>query len=623
MPKAIYEPLQQSEVRLFVINGDQNEEALAITLNTYSGLSPPQYFALSYEWGDASDVKVITANGEPLSIPANLWWFLNQLRHSQPNSLFWADSLSINQSDVIEKNEQVKRMGSIYADAVHVLAWIWFYNKPQTSQYEAKLGLLFLKSERWSSKEFDSLKSRDTSWEDKQQFEILNTLFVLPSYWSRRWIVQELVLAKNATLFFGSTSISLNDFHKFSRQLRHEDLSFVQALGLVATASHGFNWDLRDEFFRKTERTIGQNYRDAVENHGAARVCQHRHAFAENPNSKQSWATCLTRYYDIQCGRPHDVLYAMHNLVRDELRLKVDYRLLPIEVLRHALEVFQDIEQMDPIIILALSRHILRQMNLDPEAIISEMLSNSHQVKLAPFKLTVTLRLRGVVTGHVSKAQIEEAKGWEHTSSYSKYADTHGGIPMESHWTVYSRICEEDGFWRAKNPRGLQFWERNFYGSDGVIRIQSQSSVPKMRDAAFNANLSKRYFTARNVGIVNDFISFFSDKTAQNVDIVGCSEFPVEYKDEIWQIPGQQSSLIMRKEGNDYRLISVANISRASGEDDNIDKDLVTDELCLWGCLKPQSSIGRPRTMEIDLPMLLEFCRPQISLRPKIFNPKY
>jgi Heterokaryon incompatibility protein (HET) len=94
----------------------------------------PRYEALSYTWGDADvcefaqiEVEDTQAIGEPcprLGIRPNLASALRYLRYLDNTRVLWIDALCINQEDIEERNEQVKRMTNIYTLAHRVIAWL-------------------------------------------------------------------------------------------------------------------------------------------------------------------------------------------------------------------------------------------------------------------------------------------------------------------------------------------------------------------------------------------------------------------------------------------------------------------------------------------------------------------
>jgi hypothetical protein len=54
----------------------------------------------------------------------SLWLALEQLDYDKNVDLIWIDALCVNKKHVNERNEQVKKMKSIYKRADEVLAWL-------------------------------------------------------------------------------------------------------------------------------------------------------------------------------------------------------------------------------------------------------------------------------------------------------------------------------------------------------------------------------------------------------------------------------------------------------------------------------------------------------------------
>lgn len=84
----------------------------------------PDYQALSYFWGDPNALRPISLQGRIVQISRNLESTLRHLRYEDRERTLWIDALSINQSDVIEKTQQVRQMHLIYARTHHLIVWI-------------------------------------------------------------------------------------------------------------------------------------------------------------------------------------------------------------------------------------------------------------------------------------------------------------------------------------------------------------------------------------------------------------------------------------------------------------------------------------------------------------------
>ena len=104
-----------------------NDLRLKLAVHSFDTTLTPDYFALSYVWGESSDGwSTISVNDIPLKITPNLHDFLRVL-HGQPRYnklLFWADQISMDQSNVAERNHQVQLMSEIFSTASLVMAYL-------------------------------------------------------------------------------------------------------------------------------------------------------------------------------------------------------------------------------------------------------------------------------------------------------------------------------------------------------------------------------------------------------------------------------------------------------------------------------------------------------------------
>ncbi|KAM7189092.1 Heterokaryon incompatibility protein (HET) domain containing protein [Naviculisporaceae sp. PSN 640] len=101
-------------------------------------LPSPRFDALSNVWGDLNDTVPITVNGFLFRITRNLDAALHRLRKQNDTLTLWVDAICINQADLVERSQQVKRMGQIYRQARHVYMWVG----EVTADFPALLGLL-------------------------------------------------------------------------------------------------------------------------------------------------------------------------------------------------------------------------------------------------------------------------------------------------------------------------------------------------------------------------------------------------------------------------------------------------------------------------------------------------
>ena len=150
LPRYVYKPLQSDlNIRLIHLKPATDPEAeIVLYLSEHHITRAPRYEALSYTWGDASDVRDITIitpittsgslpgsdsqdhdakqvaelevssqqNLPPttLSVTYSCYSALRRLRNSTTPRRIWIDAICINQDDVQERNSQISLMYLIY-----------------------------------------------------------------------------------------------------------------------------------------------------------------------------------------------------------------------------------------------------------------------------------------------------------------------------------------------------------------------------------------------------------------------------------------------------------------------------------------------------------------------------
>ncbi|KAK8036965.1 heterokaryon incompatibility protein-domain-containing protein [Apiospora marii] len=246
----MYTPLDpgRKEIRLLRITPSVDHAAQISCSIVIAGLQgpPPHYAALSYVWGDAKVTEEIRVDGEPFQATKNLALALRQFRESYAKEdgetlHLWADAVCINQQDLPERGQQVAMMGLIYTTAHWVISWLG----PSEDATEPGFALIkacarhvegvrekngvypesdvamdtsdleFLGGNREFYEQTTDRYARNKAW---------NAIDDLKRnvYWTRVWIVQEIVLARRPDaniLFCGRHSLSfqqLADFNLFA-----------------------------------------------------------------------------------------------------------------------------------------------------------------------------------------------------------------------------------------------------------------------------------------------------------------------------------------------------------------------------------------------------------------------
>ncbi|KAI7213930.1 hypothetical protein KC333_g6288 [Hortaea werneckii] len=219
---SIWKPLdkEKREIRILLLQpSEEEDDALYANLEIVSLDSRPEYNAISYVWGDASDTTTMFVNGgKVIPITKNLAAALRRFRDDRVAVPLWADAVCINQEDLEERADQVRIMGRIFAAAVQVNVWLgrlsdrgWHDSLyryleaeelPRTDKALKRQEMCF--EHLLSQVAGDVIFSTNQSGLD--QWAIwLRTLSLCP-WFSRLWVIQEVALARSAIFFSGRQS---------------------------------------------------------------------------------------------------------------------------------------------------------------------------------------------------------------------------------------------------------------------------------------------------------------------------------------------------------------------------------------------------------------------------------
>lgn len=215
MPKYKYKPLKDpaSQIRLLHLwPGDPDDPVcLKGTLSQHNLADRPAYVALTYEWGDLDPVVDFRLDGALIQIRYNLWTLLDTIllkvagRKIPDDTCFWIDALCIDQASLAEKNAQVALMGTIYSSASLVFAWL---GRPSSENPDQVFEYLLSESRALKSRSYDA----EYQYKVQRSSDFAKVLALRQCrYWTRRWILQELVLPKKVIVFWGGAELDLTD----------------------------------------------------------------------------------------------------------------------------------------------------------------------------------------------------------------------------------------------------------------------------------------------------------------------------------------------------------------------------------------------------------------------------
>ncbi|KAI0155271.1 heterokaryon incompatibility protein-domain-containing protein [Xylariaceae sp. FL1272] len=183
--------------------------------------NPPNYYALSYRWGDTSQRAGLIVNGRHIDISMSLGEALASIDLT-PGVLIWADAICINQNDLYEKSYQVRMMGLIYTKAQSTVSWV---GRELPGIQHAHT--LCAEIQRLAADdEDDQLRASYFSKALRCHQQPVRALYALHDllsqpYWERVWIIQELIKAKSVEVRCGSFSFSLETLLWCSSRLKN------------------------------------------------------------------------------------------------------------------------------------------------------------------------------------------------------------------------------------------------------------------------------------------------------------------------------------------------------------------------------------------------------------------
>jgi hypothetical protein len=120
----LHSPLpSRSSIRLVKLLPTSTQGSICLELQVFTLEDAPPFDALLYIWGDPSTICQIRCNGCRMSVTQNLFDFLSYQRSEEP-CLLWIDAISLDTSNLEEKNHTVPRIPQIYSAANRTVCWI-------------------------------------------------------------------------------------------------------------------------------------------------------------------------------------------------------------------------------------------------------------------------------------------------------------------------------------------------------------------------------------------------------------------------------------------------------------------------------------------------------------------
>lgn len=281
-----------------------------ITVRSYAH---PPYKAISYAWGDPVNAEAIWVTQDDrqgwVKIPLNLGHALRAVQDDTKDVFVWADSICINQKDNRDKTQQLSLIPNIYDQAEQVILWLGV-EKENSAQ---------------AHKILHDLSHAELQLNHDTDLSSVVSLFDR-DYWSRLWVVQEILHAKDIVVRCGFSQLSWDDYTSASRIFQSKRDTLAKIPSLVPGS-----YD--------STRVITSQHRlsplQILIHHGPASIShikKARELYSDDSESSYFYFLHLLRISRTKLASdPKDRVYGILGILPSEIRaeLRVDY-LLPV-----------------------------------------------------------------------------------------------------------------------------------------------------------------------------------------------------------------------------------------------------------------------------------------------------
>lgn len=220
----IHLPLEfDDSIRILELNRFSHSTGLSGRLVPARLGQRPEYFALSYAWGNSEFTESVQLSGDHShGISQALFGCLKELSTNRTRVKLWVDQICINQHNFDEREDQVRLMAQIYSQAHQVICWLG------EATVNSDIGIKFLRVlslENTRTKQsklkplLESLKEGGVRIESGEELVNVNnaawkgaTSLVQRSWFTRLWVVQEAALASTLQFRCGASTISGKSF---------------------------------------------------------------------------------------------------------------------------------------------------------------------------------------------------------------------------------------------------------------------------------------------------------------------------------------------------------------------------------------------------------------------------
>ncbi|PSN64969.1 HET-domain-containing protein [Corynespora cassiicola Philippines] len=484
-------------IRLLTLLPGHPQEPVRCRLQSACLNDQPFYETVSYAWGNPALNHSITVNDRSLNITENLYTALVHLRRCDRSLTLWVDAVCIDQSNITERSRQVAKMRRIYRGCSRVYVWLGvplLAKNAQDAHEELRLeridsGIECEDTQRsftpiqeepqpmnpfalahhfYEDKHFHELPGmgKDDNGNlrvaDETPFLKMYEFLAVP-WWSRLWCVQEILLAPDALVVYGSYSVPWDTLRVANMNSRRHYLSCCHLTQTV------LSWRVRDDDV--LEKAQSEHYQDLDR--------------------------LLRMYGHRKCQEPRDKVFGMIGLVSND-----QYPALIPDYTRDMEDVFYDttvsIHQQRPDDLRFLTGYRKRELNHlpswvrdyshTPDMVISwvekhrldlyELYDASAGIPPKPVRIDgMQMHLTGTRIGTIQT-----------TSEPRKTLVTHDAVEMVKNWLQLAGLKVPTTMEELDTPRQREFW-RTIH-ADACLNSSQSYSWRRCTEADIDAYLA-------------------------------------------------------------------------------------------------------------------------------------
>ncbi|KAJ4993751.1 hypothetical protein SVAN01_00805 [Stagonosporopsis vannaccii] len=311
--------VRNKEIRILCIERNNNNEPIRVVIRHVRLDETLEFFALSYAWGPESptfDIIVCDADGSQGVFPVreNLHEFLLAARRSGSrdgltkvwaSAWIWIDQICINQADHEERCHQVDQMVTLYSTAFATIVWPgtlplvgYVDEEPLDISHPYFSGTSELTPSRGEQVEPSCLCGILLK-RLRGLLELSLPVLSEKPYWTRLWIVQEIVLAQHVLMFLTHRTYDATDVMVALDEIQQSRIDVTQMRDQATSLRN----KLASCYILSTIRTT------------------------QSTDTYITWPDVLQMGKGAHFKEPLDRAYAVMGLVHEDLRFKPDYKI--------------------------------------------------------------------------------------------------------------------------------------------------------------------------------------------------------------------------------------------------------------------------------------------------------